>query len=143
MKILLCYDGSKVSDIAIDKSMAMFRHLEPKFIVTMIADVERAISTDLMCHDGKLAANVDQWEEDMAECLTKAVDKMTRKGFSVDKLYLKGNIEKTLVELAHSKDPDLVVVGRHGKDSGIKKFLLGSISYHVVRNVKHPVMVVQ
>jgi nucleotide-binding universal stress UspA family protein len=46
------------------------------------------------------------------------------------------------VEAAHAEAADMVVVGSHGRGR-LGRFVLGSVSDHVVRNAAAPVLIVR
>jgi nucleotide-binding universal stress UspA family protein len=53
-----------------------------------------------------------------------------------------GDPGEAIVAAADSENADLIVVGSHGR-SGVSRFLIGSVSDHVVRHAHCPVMVVR
>ncbi|MCA9643066.1 MAG: universal stress protein [Myxococcales bacterium] len=52
-----------------------------------------------------------------------------------------GEIVKTIVELTEKLEPELLIVGTHGR-SGVERLVLGSVSESVLRSAKCPVIVV-
>ena len=55
---------------------------------------------------------------------------------------LKGNPAEEIVNFAEDQNVYMIIVGSLGK-SGIKRFMLGSVSEKVVRHAKVPVLVVR
>jgi len=62
-------------------------------------------------------------------------------GIEAAPIMLKGNPAEKILEFAETQKVDMIVVGSTGK-SGIKRFMLGTVSEKVVRNSKIPVLVV-
>jgi nucleotide-binding universal stress UspA family protein len=57
-------------------------------------------------------------------------------------LIWEGDPGESIVEAARAEHADLIVVGSHGR-GGVGRFLIGSVSDHVVRHAPCPVMVVR
>ena len=57
------------------------------------------------------------------------------------KLTLEGDPEQTILNLAHEKGVDLIVMGTHGR-KGLSRWIQGSIAEKVVRQSSCPVLVV-
>jgi nucleotide-binding universal stress UspA family protein len=71
------------------------------------------------------------------------VDRLGKKaGVKVEPVFMKGIPADKILEYAEENNIDLIVLGTHGL-TGIKKFLIGSVSENVVRHSKIPVMVVR
>lgn len=63
-------------------------------------------------------------------------------GVKVDFLIWEGEPGEAIVEAATAEQVDLIVVGSHGRGA-VSRFLIGSVSDHVVRNAPAPVLVVR
>ena len=63
-------------------------------------------------------------------------------GVAVDFLVWEGDPGEAIIEAATAESADLIVVGSHGRGT-VGRFLIGSVSDHVVRNAQCPVLVVR
>jgi|SRR5690242_3525540 len=54
-----------------------------------------------------------------------------------------GSPAHEIVDFANSQDPDLVIIGSHGRTGTVERLLMGSVAYSVVRNTHAPVLVVR
>ena len=62
-------------------------------------------------------------------------------GLEAESIILKGSLAEKILDFANEHDFEMIVVGLLGK-SGIKRFMIGSVSEKVVRNANVPVLVV-
>ena len=76
------------------------------------------------------------------EWLTDLAKKAEENEVLVNAKYRVGDPKTAICKEAEEINADLIIMGRRGL-SGIREFLMGSVSYHVVRNIKCSVMVVQ
>jgi nucleotide-binding universal stress UspA family protein len=67
---------------------------------------------------------------------------MKKTGLKARPLFVLGHPVKEIVETARKKRVDLVVVGSRGM-TGLKRFLLGGVSYHVVQYSPASVLIVR
>jgi nucleotide-binding universal stress UspA family protein len=63
-------------------------------------------------------------------------------GVAVDFLVWEGDPGESIIEAAAAEAADLIVVGSHGRGT-VGRFLIGSVSDHVVRHAPCPVLVVR
>ncbi len=145
--ILVAVDGSPTSDLALHEALRIAKDGSHVRAITIIVDPLAGYGTPEFSydHDAVHAACIQQGKE----VLLKAEN---------DAKHL-GNIkpETQLIDLAPSAMPDvapailqaskdyhadLIVIGRHGK-SGVKRFLLGSVADHVIRQSLTPVLIVR
>lgn len=54
---------------------------------------------------------------------------------------IEGSPAKEILKTIEKEDVDLVIMGSSGK-TGFDKFLLGSVADKVVKNFKHPILIV-
>lgn len=48
-----------------------------------------------------------------------------------------------IVEFASTSQPDLIIMGSHGRTGAIERLLMGSVAYSVVRGASCPVLVIR
>lgn len=146
MKMLVCTDGSEQSQKALEKA-AQFAGS------SIIGEV-----TVLHVYDGKLDVAAVGWgsrdyivtTEDMErlkqmyeelkmqrqQYLDDAVAFLSSEKIKADSILAEGHPAHTIVETAHEKGYDFIVIGNRGL-GGLKKFFLGSVSNAVVQEAKN------
>ena len=85
-----------------------------------------------------------QWEEFEAKCLAKLrsqVEKAMAQGVQAEFTQTPGSSGRTICDLAHTWDADLIVMGSRGR-SGFTELILGSISSYVMHHAPCSVLVV-
>jgi universal stress protein A len=91
---------------------------------------------------GPFSQRVDQVRAERESAAQKLVDRGRRLGMRVDFLIWEGEPGESIVAAAEAEGADLIVVGSHGRGA-VGRFLIGSVSDHVVRNAPCPVLVVR
>lgn len=144
-RILIPLDGSEPSDHALTHAMNLAAKEEAELILlTVIAPVsallygdEESPTVDMEDYDRVL-------ESSHRQVLTKAEKKV--KGVYPDlkakQLLARGHVPTTIIETAESEDVDLIVMGSRGF-TGVKGWLLGSTSRHVVEHCTKPILIVK
>jgi nucleotide-binding universal stress UspA family protein len=84
--------------------------------------------------------DIDQLKQLSREKMQGYVD--SRPGLSMEILVREGKPATTILESTASLDPDLIVIGSHGR-SGLDHLLLGSVTERVLRKARCPVLVVK
>ena len=91
---------------------------------------------------GRYRARVDQVRERREQLAQGLVDRGREEGLAVSFLIWTGDPGDMIVEAAEAERADMVLVGSHGRGP-VGRLLLGSVSEHVVRNARCPVLVVR
>ena len=91
---------------------------------------------------GRYAARVDQVRTERERFAQELVTRGRATGVSVDFLVWEGDPGEGIIEAAQAEGADMIVVGSHGRGT-VGRFLIGSVSDHVVRNASCPVLVVR
>ena len=63
-------------------------------------------------------------------------------GIRSKRMVVEGNPSSEILKIAEERRVDVIVLGSIGK-TGLEKFLLGSVAEKVVRNSRHPVLIVR
>ncbi len=118
MHVMLAYDNSRNSRIALDAVRGMLSALKPR--ITLISVVEDVGSTTAGADDMFLSQYTDQkaGTEDAAQQL--AAD-----GFETSVLIAEGDARKMILRAVEEKHPDLLVLARHSHkpDTGPLNFI--------------------
>lgn len=139
-KILVAYDGSDLSKKALDAALKMgessdasieiiYVYQYPSFVAfsSVPAEVQEGILKDYHDHAKSVIDEVDKLVADNPRVTTKLKQ---------------GSPATTLLEYAEKIGCDLIVMGSRGL-SGIREFVLGSVSHHIVQHSPVPVLVVK
>ena len=141
--ILVATDDSESARKAVDSAVKIAKLNNAKlYAVNVISPGEIAVTQ----HDPR----DPEWKKQMKENLeaqgreATAYAKNAGKtaNVTVEPVILEGNPADEIVNFADKNDVDLVVIGTLGK-TGIKRFMLGSVTEKVVRYSKKPVLVIK
>ena len=81
-------------------------------------------------------------EERVADDLERILVELQDAGISAEYLSARGSPERIILEVASSKNADLIVMGTHGR-TGLAHVVLGSVAERVVREAPCPVLTVK
>lgn len=146
MKILFATDGSDNARGALDFMLA-FPFPEDKH-VTLISVVDQ----DLLTSAGAAGLSPEQQSSlreaqqavirSCSEMLAKEAERARKSGWAGKTLVRSGHPAEEIVRAASELGSDLVVMGSHGH-TGIKRYLLGSVSSAVLEHAHCSVMIVK
>jgi nucleotide-binding universal stress UspA family protein len=125
-RILLATDGSRFSDAAAVAAVTIAQRC--KIPVTVISTVRESFTEER-------AAQAD-------EAATRVHDHLAGRGLEVDKVVLRGDPDKLILETAAARDADLIVMGTHGR-TGWERVLVGSVAASVIGASTMPVLAVK
>jgi nucleotide-binding universal stress UspA family protein len=136
-RILLATDLEPASSDAAVEALELARDLGADLLVVSVID-----PGTLRLPGGRFGARVDQVRVTREAAAQDLVAQGRAAGVRVSFLIWEGDPGESIVDAARSEGADLVVVGSHGRGS-MSRFLIGSVSDHVVRNAHCPVLVVR
>lgn len=134
-KILVAVDGSEYSNVAVKKACELAEKFGSK--VTLL-NVVKPLS---VFHEGVEIVEALQKDEAM-QILRKSKEILIDMEIDSKTLFRKGDPASEIVDIARENDVDLIVIGSRGF-SGIKMFLLGSVSKRVTEHAHCSVLVVR
>ena len=136
MKILLSTDGSASAQAALD--LLLHLPLPPVAEVILLNVIEKELlfkgahTKGLNEEQQRLLAQTHELlQEEADELLGRAAQRLAAAGFKCSTRLASGHPAKEIVRAAREENTDLVVVGSHGW-TGVKRFLLGSVSNQVL-----------
>lgn len=135
-RILLATDLSRASEAATRQAIDLASDLGADLLIVSVIDPDArgAAGTRLERMDQRRAAR---------EAAAQAVVVRGRQaGVGVSFLVWEGEPGPSIVEAAAAEGADMIVVGSHGRGR-VGRFVLGSVSDHVIRNATCPVVVVR
>lgn len=147
MKILIAYDGSECSDAAIIDLRRAGLPATADVLVLSVAEVPVPVASvpygALVAGPGLYPSEIVDCEETSSHVLheaeayaAQAADRLHGDfpGWKINTEAWVDSAGSAIVRVAHAWKPDLVIVGSHGR-SGISRFVLGSVSQHLLHNV--------
>ena len=140
-KILIAVDGSKASEKAAQKGLALASQLQvPVTLLSVIDRSQEILQTDL---EVKPILTGTILEEQAQINLKRIIDSYVPSIMKekVDKICLEGLPREEILSKINSSKADLLIVGTQAR-KGIMHFLLGSTAEFLVRHAGIPVMVV-
>lgn len=135
-RILLPTDGSAFSQRAAEYALVLAKKLNANIVTVHIVRISTPKTLD--------AENLKIESARRAEtCFASIREKAAEAGVEIEtKVLMSRSIREALLEEIEDYDYDLTVMGAHGL-SGVKKFILGSVSDAVVHRSTKPVLLVK
>ena len=145
--ILLAYDGSTDAQLAISSAARLMPGAE-----TTVLTVWESFG-NMLSHTGGLVAaagslaDSERIDGEVADTARTSAAEGARRATTAGLVAtarterLDGSIAQTVLTVAQDADADIIVLGTRGL-SGVKSFLLGSVSHAVVQIADRPVLVV-
>jgi nucleotide-binding universal stress UspA family protein len=134
-RILLATDLSTASAGATEQALELTRALRADLLVVSVIDPGTPLSSGPV-------ARMDQRRAAREFAAQALVVKGRRIGVTVAFLVWEGEPGPAIVDAAQSEAADLIVVGSRGRNR-VERFVLGSVSDHVVRHAPCPVLIVR
>jgi nucleotide-binding universal stress UspA family protein len=148
-KVVLAIDGSEEASRAAEAAVELCEktgselhvvHVGEDFYLTAVTDLDMVAQTWVAQEYAESEANFEQIAR---EVLDAEVEKVEAAGGTVAQAHFRvGRADAEIVDLAEEIKAGLVVLGSRGL-GGVKRALMGSVSYSVVRHAHCPVLVVR
>jgi nucleotide-binding universal stress UspA family protein len=135
--LLLATDLSETSASATEEAFDLASRLGSRLLIVSVID-----PGSLLLPGGRFRARVDQVRARREQLAQALVERGRAEGVEVSFLVWTGDPGDIIVEAAEAEHADMVLVGSHGRGV-VGRFLLGSVSEHVVRHAPCPVLVVR
>ncbi len=136
-KVLLATDLSAASARATEEALELAARLGASLLAVSVIDPRQ-----LRLPGGPFGVRIDQVRAEREQQAQLLVARGRSVGVAVNFLIWEGEPGESIVEAAEAENVDLIVVGSHGRGS-VGRFLIGSVSDHVVRHASVPVLVVR
>jgi nucleotide-binding universal stress UspA family protein len=131
--ILLPTDGSRYSDVAVDKAMELASNYGSGITAVSIVDVTDEFYSEAPVAVEELIRNAKRFVDNIA----KRAD-----GISTTTLVKEGESFEVITKLAGEFHSGIIVMGSHGR-TGVKRFLIGNVTEKVIGYAPCPVLVVK
>jgi nucleotide-binding universal stress UspA family protein len=135
-RILLATDLSTASSGATGQAFDLARDLGASLLIVSVIDPEND------ARPGQPVLRMDQRRNARELAAQALVAEGRRRGVRVSFLVWEGDPGPAIVEAAAAEAADLIIVGTRGR-SRVERFILGSVSDHVVRHASCPVLTVR
>ena len=145
MKILLATDGSDTARVATEFLMGF--PLPPAtevLVMTVIREVLRGDELQYLNDEQRktFGQAIQEAEAEARRLLAEETARLQQAGLVAEGRVCKGDPAEEIVRLASDENCDLITVGSHGL-SGVKRFLLGSVSDRVFEYASCSVLIVK
>ena len=135
--IMLATALSPASQAATDAALDLATTFGARLLAVSVID-----PGSLRLPGGRFRIRVDQVRAERERFAQALVARGRATGVTVDFLVWEGDPGESIVDAAVSEAADMIIVGSHGRGA-VGRFLIGSVSDHVVRNAPCPVLVVR
>jgi nucleotide-binding universal stress UspA family protein len=147
MKVLLAIDDSDCSRAAIDSVMHQFRPHDTEVRLVHVDEWPKALASEFAFARGTDAIQavlaVHEEQRRNAHALVDATKhRLQAAEFRVATDMRVGDARREILSAADEWQPDVIVVGSHGRH-GVERLLLGSVSEYTVRHASCSVEVVR
>jgi nucleotide-binding universal stress UspA family protein len=136
-RILVALDGSTRAEAALPHAIAHAQHFQSELILLKVTEPLQELST--LRTAGKRAQQVI--EDLVREYLERIAEDVRNYDIPVQVATVEGRPYLEIVRFAESHQVDLIVMSTRGQ-SGVSRWLLGSVSDRVVRGASVPVLLV-
>ena len=129
MKMLICHDGSRNAQSALEKSIAILKCEKLEIILVTVAEEP----ADASSYD---EAAFEEWRAKREADLKMTADWVVNQGLDVDAIMAVGDPRKMLVEAIRKKKPDIVVIASHPPEGGVRfGNITGSVSDYIIHHI--------
>jgi len=145
MKILIAYDGSSFSDAALDDLLRAGLPSKAEALVVSVSEVFMPVASHAGLVPALPGAEILLQEKNDALEIAQSAARRINQSFPHWIVRAQGYAGSTVMEILAEADhwqPDLIVVGSHGR-SALTRFFLGSVAMSVLHGARCPVRVVR
>jgi len=133
-KILVGFDGSEGSELALNKAMSLIDEYGELILLAVVAS-----PSDKVFVDAEMYKNLRKKAENL---INDAISDIGPHDFDVTGMIEEGDAATIIIDVASRLNVDLIVLGSKGT-SEIGRFLIGSVANKVVQYAHKPVMIVR
>ncbi|MDH3704796.1 MAG: universal stress protein [Acidimicrobiia bacterium] len=142
-EVLVCVDESAISHAAVAAGLARLDPSLELMLVTVIEGADPMLVTGTGMAGGSMT--MDEFRQLEDDRLAAAKDHLTEAAEAIGLvdariMVLEGQPGPAICHFAETEQAAAIVIGSRGR-TGVKRFVLGSVSDHVVRHAPCPVVV--
>ncbi len=135
-KILLGYDGSEESRLALEVASSLAKKFRGQVRVVSVVSVP-------ISAEGYMISDMDKWEREMRDHMDNAVSMLRAEGVNAEgKVVDFADVSRALIDEAERGSFDMIVVGNRGQGR-LKSLFLGSVASGIANSAKTNVLIVR
>jgi nucleotide-binding universal stress UspA family protein len=138
-RVLMPLDGSPLAEQALPHAIAQARHSQAELILLKVLEPfphARGLSLGNL---KRIEQQASTWARQYLECLAADI---RQQGIPVQEVTIDGRPHAVIAQFAESNQVDLIVMSTRGQ-SGLSRWLMGSVADRVVRGATVPVLLVR
>jgi nucleotide-binding universal stress UspA family protein len=138
-RVLVPLYASALAEQALPHAIAQAKHLDAELLpLQVLAPLPRSPLLGEPAR-GRAQASLNN---SAREYLERVVAPIRELGVLAQMAFAEGNLPVTIIEFAEARQVDLIVMSPHGQ-SGLSRWLVGSVADRVVRSISVPVRLVR
>ncbi len=135
-KILLGYDGSEESRLALEVASSLAKKFRGQVRVVSVVSVP-------ISAEGYMISDMDKWEREMRDHMDNAISMLRAEGVNAEgKVVDFADVSRALIDEAERGSFDMIVVGNRGQGR-LKSLFLGSVASGIANSAKTNVLIVR
>ncbi|HTC61270.1 MAG TPA: universal stress protein [Candidatus Saccharimonadales bacterium] len=143
MKMLIAIDGSEFSQEALSSVIARPWNAGTEVkVLHVVEPPSLLIGREMGANDPEFEMVWKALREQAKDLVEKAATRLRAAGFQIATELVEGDPKSQILDAAKEWHADMIVLGSHGW-SGLKRFLMGSVSEGVVRHAHCSVEIVR
>jgi nucleotide-binding universal stress UspA family protein len=138
-KILLPLDGSPLAEQALPHAISVAEHFQSELILLrVLIPLSRSQTTK----EAALKRAEKAMDVFVHEYLERVASGVQERGIKVQMIAIEGRPHLQIIQYAETNQVDLIVMCTRG-ESGLSRWLMGSVSDRVVRGANVPVLIIR
>ena len=138
-RVLLPLDGSALAEQALPHAIAQASHFQAELILLKVVEPFAHARGMSLSDLEQIRQQAHTWAREYLESLAAGIQEQ---GVLVQKVTIDGRPHTGIAEYAESNRVDLIVMSTRGQ-SGLSRWLMGSVADRVVRGATVPVLLVR
>jgi len=138
-RILIPLDGSPLAEQALPHAVAQAKHFQAELILLRVVEPFAHVRGVSLADLERIRQQTRTWTR---EYLERIATDIQQEEISVQKVTVEGHPHTGIAEYAESNQVDLIVMSTRGQ-SGLSRWLMGSVADRVVRGANVPVLLVR
>ncbi len=145
--ILVPLDGSPLAETALTHAEGLARHLSSRLLLVRVANLPATLIGEVAPMGGPMPPEliedaINAETDEAKEYLTKTAERLKGDGIETEWEVVEGDPSHAIIETAHTRNCDLIVMGTHGR-SGLPRLVLGSVADRILRDSHLPVLFIR
>ena len=138
-RILIPLDGSPLAEQALPHAIALAEHFDSELVLLRVLIT---LPSTVTTTEAALKRATEEAAIFTREYLDRVAAGLQERGVTVQMVSIKGRPHYQIIQYAESNQVDLIVMSTRGQ-SGLSRWLMGSVSDRVVRGANVPVLMVR